>query len=95
MGNIIKINNADILDALKNTTRQYFDGDLSKPQQITFIRDERLEVGISSYTDFQSEPTHVHSFATEYQYIISGWTEYIDVETSGKYMSSKRAIFML
>lgn len=85
MGNIIKINNNDILSALKNTTRQYFVGDLSKPQQVSFIRDERLEVGISSYPDFKSEPTHVHSVATEYQYMISGWTEYMDVETGKVY----------
>ncbi len=52
MGNIIRINNADILNALKETTRQYFVGNLSKTQQISFIRDERLEVGISSYSDF-------------------------------------------
>lgn len=85
MGNIIRINNADILNSLKETTRQYFVGNLSKTQQISFIRDERLEVGISSYSDFQSEPTHVHSVATEYQYMISGWTEYMDVETGKVY----------
>lgn len=85
MGNIIRINNNDILNALKDTTRQYFVGDLSKPQQVSFIRDERLEVGISSYPDFKSEPTHVHSVATEYQYMISGWTEYMDVETGKVY----------
>lgn len=85
MGNIIKINNNDILSALQDTTRQYFVGDLSKPQQVSFIRDKRLEVGISSYPDFKSEPTHVHGVATEYQYMISGWTEYMDVETGKVY----------
>lgn len=85
MGNIIKINNDDILSALEYTTRQYFVGDLSKPQQISFIRDERLEVGISSYPNFKSEPAHVHSVAREYQYMISGLTEYMDVETGKVY----------
>lgn len=85
MGNIIKINNNDILNALKDTTRQYLVGNLSKPQQVSFIRDRRLEVGISSYPDFKSEPTHVHNVATEYQYMISGWTEYMDVETGKVY----------
>ena len=85
MGKIIKINNADILSALKDTTRQYFVGNLSKPQQVSFIKDERLEVGISSYPGFKSEPAHVHSVATEYQYMISGWTEYMDVETGEVY----------
>ena len=82
---IIKIENKEIQKSLENTTRQYFAGNLSKPQEIQFIRDERLEIGISSYPKHISEPTHVHSIATEYQYMISGWTEYMDVETGEIY----------
>lgn len=85
MGKIIKIENKEIQKSLENTTRQYFAGNLSKPQEIQFIRDERLEIGISSYPKHISEPTHVHSIATEYQYMISGWTEYMDVETGEIY----------
>lgn len=85
MGKIITIINADILKALKDTTRQYFVGNLSRPQEITFIKDERLEIGISSYPTYQSEPTHRHEVATEYQYMISGWTEYMDVESGEVY----------
>lgn len=85
MGKIIKIENKEIRKSLENTTRQYFAGNLSKPQEIEFIRDERLEIGISSYPRHISEPTHVHSIATEYQYMISGWTEYMDVETGEIY----------
>ena len=81
MGKIVKIKNETIKKSLENTTRQYFVGNLSKPQEIEVIRDERLEIGISSYPDYMHEPAHVHSIATEYQYIISGWTEYMDVET--------------
>ena len=82
MGKIIKINNADIVNALKKTTRQYFVGNLSRPQEGIFIKDDRLEIGISSYPAFQSEPTHRHTIATEYQYMVSGWTEYMDVDSS-------------
>ena len=92
MGKIIKINNADIVDALKNTTRQYFVGNLSRPQEIIFIKDDRLEIGISSYPSFQSEPTHRHIIATEYQYMISGWTEYMDVD-SGEVFEFKSGDF--
>lgn len=81
MGRIISIRDAEIAEVLQNTTRQYFAGNLSRPQQLPFIRDERLEIGISSYPDFQSEPAHIHTAATEYQYVISGWTEYMDIET--------------
>lgn len=85
MGRIVTIPRPEILDALQHTTRQYFVGNLSRPQQLTFLRDERLEVGISRYPDYQSEPTHVHQVATEYQYMVSGWTEYMDVDTGQVY----------
>lgn len=85
MGKIIKIENANLAAALKKTTRQYFVGNLSRPQEITFIKDDRLEIGISSYPNYQSEPTHKHIVATEYQYVISGWTEYMDVDSGEIY----------
>lgn len=81
MGTIIKFDNQDIRNALRDTTRQYFTGNLSKPQKLRFIKDERLEIGLSSYPEYTHEPAHIHSTATEYQYVISGWTEYMDVET--------------
>ena len=89
MGKMIRISNADILNALKDTTRQYFTGNLSKPQELPFIRDERVEIGISSYPDFMSEPAHVHKTAAEYQYMISGWTQYMDVDTGEVYEFKK------
>ena len=85
MGKIVKIENEAIKKSLENTTRQYFVGNLSKPQEIEFVRDERLEIGVSSYPDYKYEPTHVHDIATEYQYMISGWTEYMDVDTGKIY----------
>ena len=89
MGKIVRINESEIKDALKDTTRQYFVGNLAKPQKVSFLRDERLEIGISSYPESKSEPTHVHGVATEYQYVISGWTEYMDVDTGEIYEFKK------
>lgn len=82
MGKIIKIDNHEITEILKSTTRQYFVGNLSKPQKLSFIKDDRLEIGLSSYETSQSETVHVHDVATEYQYMISGWTEYLDINTN-------------
>ena len=85
MGKIIKIQNTDLTDALQKTTRQYLVGNLSRPQEITFMKDDRLEIGISRYPDFQSEPAHKHTVAAEYQYMLSGWTEYMDVDSGEVY----------
>ncbi len=85
MGKILKIENKQIKEALSETTRQYFVGNLSKPQQISFVRDERLEIGISNYPKYFHESAHKHSEATEYQYMVNGWTEYMDTDTGEVY----------
>ena len=81
MGGFIQIEHAAIYQALKDATRQYFVGNLSRPQVIDFIHDERLEIGISSYPSYTFEQPHCHSVATEYQYMISGWTEYMNLDS--------------
>lgn len=92
---ITTVKNADIAEALKETTRLYLVGDLARPQDFPFLRDERLEIGISNYPDFQSEPTHVHDVATEFQYVICGWTEYMDVETGAVYEFKKGDVYII
>lgn len=85
MGNIVKIESKEIAKALEETSRQYFVGNLARPQTLPFIRDDRLEMGISRYKDYAYEKAHRHELATEYQYVIRGWTQYIDVDTKTTY----------
>jgi quercetin dioxygenase-like cupin family protein len=79
------IKNDKILKALEGTTRQYLVGKLSKPQELEYIEDEKLEIGITSYNEYNSEMPHYHTQAYEYQYIVRGMTEYLDVETGQQY----------
>lgn len=85
MGIIKGLENNEIRSALEGVTRQYFVGNLKKPQVLHFFKSEALEIGITSYNSFSSEPTHRHSVATEYQYMISGRTQYMDVDTGNVY----------
>ena len=85
MGKIIKIDSLSIQKSLEESTRQYFVGNLKRPQELPFIKSEELEIGITSYDSFVSDPTHYHTIATEYQYMISGRTQYMDVETKEVY----------
>lgn len=82
---IEKINSFDIESALKDTTRQYLIGKLSRPQELKYIEDENLEIGITVYENFQAELPHTHSHAFEYQYVLSGYTVYLDIETGEEY----------
>lgn len=85
MGNIITINNKDLETVLKNVSRQYLVGNLKRPQEIEFVRDINLEVGITDYNEYTTEPVHYHTEAVEYQYMLSGWTQYMDAETGEVY----------
>ena len=82
MGKFHTINATNISSALSNSTRQYLVGNLKFPQQLEFISDTRVEVGITSYDEPSTEAAHKHAVATEYQYMLSGWTQYLDTETN-------------
>lgn len=67
--------------ALDGVSRQYFVGDLKRPQTMRFRRDDRLEVGLTSYESPTSEAPHHHAGALELQYVLSGMTEYLDLDS--------------
>ncbi len=75
----------EIESALAHSTRQYLTGDLKLPQQLRFIKDTEIESGISSYPTYQWEQPHYHTITSEYCYILSGETKYIDLDTQEEY----------
>ena len=81
MGQFKLIKNDDIRQSLQNTTRQYFAGNLKQPQILEFIKNEEVEIGITSYKDYSMELPHKHGVAIEYQYMIRGRTQYLDLDT--------------
>lgn len=85
MGHIITIKNEAIEKVLKSVSRQYLAGDLKRPQELEFVRDKHLEIGITDYSEYATEPVHFHTEAVEYQYMLSGWTEYMDADTGEIY----------
>lgn len=81
MGQFKLIKNETIRQSLKNTTRQYLAGNLKQPQILEFVSNEDVEIGITSYKDYSSELPHKHSVAIEFQYMLSGRTQYKDLDT--------------
>lgn len=81
MAEIKKINNESISSALSGNTRQYLIGNLKLPQELDHIQDCDLEIGITNYEQLASEAPHTHTRAKEYQYMISGRTEYLNIKT--------------
>lgn len=83
------ITNEQLVKTFKNTSRQYLAGDLQLPQIIKHIHDEHIEIGITEYTEYKYEMPHYHKHATEYQYMLEGMTEYLNVDTYEKVVYRK------
>ena len=77
----ITITDSEIKESLKGVTRQYIVGNLQKPQNLKFLRREDIEIGITNYDEYNEEQPHFHTVVTEFQYMISGWTKYKDLDT--------------
>ena len=75
------ITSTEIRQALEQVSRQYLAGNLSRPQVVAHYDTSDLEIGITSYSDDACEQPHFHTQATEYQYMLSGWTQYLDTDT--------------
>ena len=76
-----KLTDSAIQDALRGTTRQYLAGKLKLPQELDHIDDGNIEIGITDYKEYTVEAPHWHKVAYEYQYMLSGETKYLDVDT--------------
>ena len=71
----------EIKESLSGLRRQYFAGDLDNPQVLDALETKDLEIGLTYYSDHHPEPPHYHTRAIEYQYVISGMTQYMDIDT--------------
>ena len=69
----------EIQAAIERHVRQYLAGNLSRPQELPFVPDKHLEIGITSYINRTAEAPHWHSLQREYQYVLSGKTHYQEV----------------
>lgn len=85
MSDFVFIDKKEIEEAFCGERRQYFAGNLKKPQNLPFMKSNHVEMGLTSYDTFTAEPPHRHSVATEYQYMMAGRTQYMDVDTGKIY----------
>ena len=95
MGQFKVIKNEDIRLSLEDKTRQYFAGNLKKTQILDFIKNDEVEIGITSYKTHSREIPHRHTIAIEYQYVINGRTQYMDLDTEEIYDFSRGDFFAI
>lgn len=64
---------------LSAVSRQYLAGNLKRPQELPFVVDDKVEIGITSYDSEQRETPHWHSEQKEFQFVLSDRTEYVEI----------------
>lgn len=94
-GHIEAIRKTEIEDSLAHSTRQYLAGDLKLPQQLGFLFDKNVEIGINKYEHYRWEQPHYHTITSEYCYILSGETKYIDLSEGKEYCFTEGDFYIL
>lgn len=89
------IRSAKIEESLEDTTRQYLAGDLKLPQKLDFLFDKEAEFGISDYKEYYWEKPHYHTSTTEYCYILSGETKYVNLADQSEHYFSEGDFYIL
>lgn len=75
------VSGQSIESALNISKRQYLVGELALPQELEYLRDSHVEAGITEYKEYTIEKPHYHTTTTEYIYVISGESKYMNVNT--------------
>lgn len=85
----------EVKEALKSTYRVYLCGNLQKPQQLKWISDNKNEIGTSYYKEFTADQPHFHTTATEYNYVLSGYSKVLLIDEDKEYIFDEGSLFVI
>jgi len=95
MKKIEVVSGKSIEAALCSSNRRYLVGELALPQELDYLRDAHVEVGITEYKEDTIEKPHYHKTTTEYVYVLEGECKYIDVNTKEETFVKKGDFFLI
>lgn len=85
----------ELNQALQSNYRVYLCGDLKMPQNMRWIHDEQMEVGMSLYKEFTAGKPHFHAIATEYNYVISGKMKLLLIDENREYIFEEGSLIVI
>ena len=85
----------ELIEAFQSDYRVYLCGNLSKPQDMKWIPDSHLEIGTSYYREFTADKPHLHTTATEYNYVVSGMTKVFLIEEGQEFVFETGSLFVI
>lgn len=85
----------ELFQALEKEPRVYLCGELKKPQSMKWISDGDNEIGMSFYKDFTHDAPHLHTTAKEYNFVISGCTKVLLIDSGKTYTFGEGSLFVI
>ncbi len=85
----------ELNNALKDTDRQYIQGDLQKEQRVSFIRSKDSEIGISDYKEYTHDEPHYHDKVMETNYVIRGKICMRIIDTGEDFVVEEGGVFSI
>lgn len=82
-------------NALSNEYRQYFIGELSRPQLLNHLEQGDLEIGTSLYKNSKADAPHMHNKTSEILYIIKGTYKVLDINADKEYTLNAGDFFVI
>lgn len=82
-------------DAIVKNFRQYFIGNLSKPQELDYITLGDLEIGSSLYQYPKADKPHFHERSSEIIYILDGTYKVLILDTGKEYTLNVGDFFVI
>lgn len=80
---------------LQQSLRVYLCGDLKQDNHSEHIPTDGYEIGISQYDDYTFEKAHIHSWNTEYNYVLEGSIKILLLREGRELCFSKGDLFVI
>ena len=80
---------------LKHQHRVYLCGNLKRDNGSRYIKTDGYEIGISVYSEFTFEKPHLHSFNTEYNYVVDGELKIFMINEKREYHLKAGDLFVI
>lgn len=92
---IYHIKKQELLNALDKEYRQYFIGNLSRPQILGYLEQGALEIGTSLYKESKADVPHMHAKTSEIIYIVKGTYKILDINNNKGYVLNEGDFFVI
>ncbi|NCB52604.1 MAG: cupin domain-containing protein [Clostridia bacterium] len=87
------LRNKAISESLLFHERQYLLGKLSLPQELSYIENSDIAMGLIEFNEFGHDLPHIHSVVSESQYMLDGHAALLNLDTMEETVVSKGDFF--